>query len=642
MAGRFTDQTLEEITNRIDIVDLIGSRIKLMRAGPDFKACCPFHKEKTPSFFVSPSRRTFHCFGCGVHGSIFKFLQLSDGLTFRDAVQTLARQCGVQLDETVDYEAAAKGVLFRLHSELAAFYTRCLDMMDEAEPARKYLRSRELDEETARKFGIGYAPSKRGILETWAKKHGYSVENLIDAGLMLPPRENGGDYYDRFRGRLMFPIRNTTGQTVGFSGRTLEQNPQSRKYVNTPETAIFHKGSLLYALDFARKNIVSEKRRQALVCEGQIDVIRCHACGFGTAVASQGTAFTEDHVRLLKQSADSVLLVFDGDGAGLKAAVRTGRLFLQEGIPVSIATLPEGEDPDSFLRTKGPEEFQKILDAPESLIAFQFRYMRGQEANPDSIEAVSRITKEIVETLSICSKAVIRSVMAQEAASLLGVPLDSVESDLAEALTKKANAELWKTRNQPARPPAREQNTARGTGASAPPQPRAAAPRRTPSPGPAQISPAEEVIEIFLQNRESSEIKELISSTVKAEILGESPAAEIISALTSDWAEGTAHFDELCANGSKEVKSLIEKLSRSKSKFREGDTQAPVTAVQDLITKIWADYFTRLRATFGFSDSTSIKRRSELGTTVKKLSNTGDWAERVSIINDEIERILAT
>ncbi len=264
MARYFTDQTLEEIRRRIDIVELIGARVTLKRSGAAFKARCPFHNEKTPSFVVNPARRSYHCFGCNAHGDIFKFLMQADGLTFTDAVRTLAARAAVKLDVRTDHEAAAREVLYRLHAELAAFYARCLKTSAEARPARDYLARRRLDGETIERFGIGYAPAEpRDALLRWAAKSGFSPEHLVAGGLLAPPREEGrdDDYYDRFRGRLMFPIRDATGRVIAFSGRVLDPAAHPAKYLNSPDTPIFQKGRVLYALDLARAAIVRGARR---------------------------------------------------------------------------------------------------------------------------------------------------------------------------------------------------------------------------------------------------------------------------------------------------------------------------------------------------------------------------------------------
>ena len=433
MAFRVPDSTLEEIRLRTDLVDVISSYgVNVKRAGGGYMACCPFHHEKTPSFSIQPEKGFYHCFGCGESGDVFKFVQRQEGLGFMEAVKKLAERCGVTIQEKEDPDAGKRARLYALHAELAAFFRRCLLQTREAEQARAYLGSRDLDGDIGEKFCIGYAPRGDVPLRRWAEKRKFTLEELSAAGVLLPPREGYASWYSRFGGRLMFTIRDRSGRPVAFSGRILTNDKKAAKYVNSPETPIFRKSNILFALDQAAGNIAKAARREAIVCEGQIDVIRCHACGFTTAVASQGTSFTTEHVQLLKRCADSAVLVFDGDGAGQKAAIRTGGEFLAAEIPVRVATLPPGEDPDSLLRTKGPEAFKACLDAAESITSFQVRVLRAQETNPVSIDAVTRVSRAVLETLAKCPSAVMRETLMDEAAGLLHVPASALREDFAK------------------------------------------------------------------------------------------------------------------------------------------------------------------------------------------------------------------
>lgn len=434
MAVSLSPATLEEIKARTDLADLISSYgIQLKRAGGRFMACCPFHHEKTPSFNIQPEKGFYYCFGCGEKGDAFSFVQRQEGLTFIEAARKLAAACGVKLEERADPDAARRARQLALHAELAAFFQRCLRQTREAQEARAYLASRALPDDVVEAFGIGYAPVGIVPMQKWAEKNGFQLEELAEAGVLLPPTERIPRWYNRFGGRLMFTIRDRAGRPVAFSGRVLEAAAKAAKYVNSPETLIFKKSSVLFGLDQAQSFILSADRRQALVCEGQIDVIRCHACGFRTAVASQGTSFTKEHVQLLKKYADSVVLVFDGDGAGQKAAIRTGSAFLEEGIPVRVATLPAGEDPDSLLRTKGPDAFRTCLTEAESITRFQIRTLCAAEQNPSSIDAVARVSREVLKTLTLCPVAVMRASLLEEAAGLLHIPVSALEEDFARA-----------------------------------------------------------------------------------------------------------------------------------------------------------------------------------------------------------------
>ena len=439
MAGSIPENILEEIKARVDLADLISSYgITVRRAGADYKACCPFHHEKTPSFVIHPDKGFYHCFGCGESGNVFKFVMKQEGLTFIEAAKKLAQQCGVTIEEKEDPQAGLRTRLYALHAELAAFFRRCLLQAKEAEPARQYLMSRMLNPEVAERFCIGYAPLSPEALVTWAKKYKFSADEMDAAGVLLKSKYENGRPYNRFGGRLMFTIRDRAGRPVAFSGRILTNDKKVAKYVNSPETLIFHKSNILFALDQAAPNIVKAPRREAIVCEGQIDVIRCHANGFNTAVASQGTSFTAEHVQILKKCADSVILVFDADGAGQKAAIRTGGEFLAAEVPVRVATLPPGEDPDSLLRDKGAKAFQDCLDNAESITHFQVRTLRAKEEHPETIDAMARVSRAVLETLAACPSAILRASLMNEAAKMLEVPLSALEEDFAKVKAQKA------------------------------------------------------------------------------------------------------------------------------------------------------------------------------------------------------------
>lgn len=427
----FDANTLAEIKSRIDLVDLIGEYgVDLHRSGSNAKACCPFHKEKTPSFTVNTEKGFYKCFGCGEGGDHFTFVQKFEGIPFIEVVRKLAERAGVKLEERYDPQAKARAKLYQINQEVAAFYRRCLLQTREAAEARAYLQSRSLDGEVAERFGLGYAPDRQDALLTWAQKHGFTPDELVSAGLLAPPRTPGDRYYDRFHGRITFPICDPQGRVIAFSCRLLRPSTHTGKYVNSPETAIFKKATTLYAFHLARSAIAKATPRRAIVCEGQIDVIRCHACGFPVALASQGTAFTADHVTLLKRCADSADLVFDGDKAGVKAAIRTMGLFLAAGLPVRIVSLPDGEDPDSLLLTRGAEAFRDCLAKAEDPAPYLIRRLREQEASPDAMDATLRMAKMAVATVLDCPEPVLTARFLQDAAEALRLPVETLERDL--------------------------------------------------------------------------------------------------------------------------------------------------------------------------------------------------------------------
>ena len=618
MAQRVTDRVLEEIRARTDIVGLINARVPLRRVGSSFKACCPFHKEKTPSFHVNPARQSYHCFGCGAHGDVFKFLMTQDGLGFMDAVRLLAERAGVALAIETDYAAEERNALLAIHAEAAAFYRRCLLQTPAAAVARDYLASRKLSDEIAERFNIGYAPPAPDTLLRWGDKHGFKPEALVAAGMLAPPNspDRPDDYYDRFHGRLMFPICDVQGRVVAFSGRVLDPKSHPAKYVNSPETPIFVKSRVLYALDKARSAIVKSPRREALVCEGQIDVIRCHSAGFDTAVASQGTAFTKEHVELLRKYADSVLLVFDGDAAGRKAALRTGALFLEAGLPVRVAALPPGDDPDSLLRDKGPDAFREVLDSAVSLTAFQIRALSEEERDPHAVDAVNRMSKAVFETLAICPQAVLRSHLLQEAAELLHLPPGAMEEDL-EALRQKIAS----------RPPPPALRSGSGTvrqsgGEAVGPSdcPTAQPPNR--QTGAAIVFSEVELrfCELLIHQGEEQEVAALVEAFVPPELLAHADTRALYEAWRRMRHGEPESLTRLSENGSEGVRRMLNKLVRSDPRMAHAREATTREAAQEIIARLWlARLKVEHRALAESNDPLEEHRRLEIKLRLKVL-----------------------
>ena len=426
------EATIEEVKARTDLGDLVASYgVQVRHAGSRLVACCPFHNEKTPSFSIDVARGFYHCFGCGESGDAIKFVMKQEGLPFMDAVKKLASRCGVEIKEDApDPGAGRRKRLYAVMADAAQFYHRCLRKMREAQIARDYLAKRELDEKTQDDFLIGYAPPGAANMLKWAEKNGYTAAELVAAGILKEPGRPGGDYFHRFSRRLMFTVRDRMGRVVAFSGRQLVEDKHSGKYVNSPETDIFKKSNVLFGLDRAAGSIAKSAHREAIICEGQIDCIRLHVCGFPVAVAGQGTAFTEEHVKMLSRVADAALLVYDDDAAGHKAAIRSAALLLAAGMAVRVVRLPDGDDPDSFLRTKGAEAFRRMCDDAESIVRFQVGVERAKERNPDSVDAVSRIARAVLTTIAQCPNAVLKAGMAGEAAKELGLPTVAVNEEL--------------------------------------------------------------------------------------------------------------------------------------------------------------------------------------------------------------------
>ncbi len=438
MPGLIPKQVLEDIRFRCDIADVIDSYITLPQKGTIVKTLCPFHKEKTPSFNVNRQRQIFHCFGCGAGGDVFKFVMLYENLDFMGAVRLLAERAGVVLEFAAGGGPSPdKELLLDIHEKVAARYHRYLLKSPDAQVARDYLAQRQLTGDIAETFLIGYAPDSWDTLIRWARNEKIPVDKLELAGLVVRKEDGGSNpYYDRFRARIMFPIRNEQGRIIGFSGRTMIKDHKGAKYVNSPETPLFHKSHILYALDRARREIVD--KREAIVCEGQIDVIRCHQAGFTTAVASQGTAFTEDHARILKRYADGVVLVFDSDDAGRSAAIKTSGVFMQAGMAVRVAALPPGEDPDSLILKHGAAAFQKALDEATSALDYQIAVLCEQD-DIRTEAGLLRVSKAVLGSISLSPNAVQRDLLVQQAGLRLGLSPAALQSELRPMIKVRPN-----------------------------------------------------------------------------------------------------------------------------------------------------------------------------------------------------------
>ena len=367
--GMIPKETIEQILAATDIVDLIGSYFPLQRAGSQFRINCPFHGEKTPSFYITPSWQRYKCFGCGESGSAINFLMEYENLPFVDAVKKLADRASITIiEEAHDPESDKKrrkiSRIKELNNKTARFYHEQLLKNPDAEHARAYLKSRGFTKEVAEKWLIGWAPRNSNLFFQMARENGFNGREILQAGLGgLKEKENPrAGLYPRFYDQLTFPIHNDYGDVVGFSCRVLRADDKRGKYINTTETPLFNKSKLLFALDKARRPMGKGKRKFALICEGQVDAIVLHEAGFENTIAGLGTALTEDHARMIKRYTDEVVLCYDGDKAGLAAADKTFKQLTAQGLPVRFMILPEGHDPDTFLKEHGVEAFQRLLD----------------------------------------------------------------------------------------------------------------------------------------------------------------------------------------------------------------------------------------------------------------------------------------
>ncbi|HMO50299.1 MAG TPA: DNA primase [Kiritimatiellia bacterium] len=448
MPGPDFKTTIETIRDHNEITEVIGSYVQLKRAGSSFKACCPFHKEKTPSFHVNPTRQTFHCFGCGAGGDVFNFIMRYESLDFMQAARRLAERAGLAFDidpgASTGMPKSQKDALLALHAQLAVWYQRCLRESGQAETARTYLKDRGLDDTTVETFGIGYAPARDMNWTAWARKRDYAMEGLVQAGILVAKEEGG--WYDRFADRLMFPIHDETGRVIGFSGRILPGDTRPAKYVNSPETPLFTKSKVIYALHLAKREILDKK--EALICEGQIDVIRCHMAGFRHAVAAQGTAITDQHARILKRFTDAVRLALDSDEAGQNAALRSTDTLIEAGLNVRVARLPSGDDPDTLIRRDGATAFLSVLDAAQPALEFQIDTLMSREATMDDA-AIRRTARAVLDSIARSPSELERENLLQRAGARLGIRPDLLASELRQQMRRTPRRD---TPEEPAAP----------------------------------------------------------------------------------------------------------------------------------------------------------------------------------------------
>lgn len=426
--GLLPPATIEQIAAANDIVDVIGGYFPLKRAGGVYKALCPFHQERTPSFTVNPHRQIFKCFGCGAGGTVFRFVMSYENLEFPAAAKKLAERAGIRIVEeelsAADQERVSRRRrLLALHAEAAEFFHHQLLKKPSAERARDYLKSRGIGTEIAKSWKLGYAPDGWDEMRGLARQAGYHDEELIESGLVKTSDEPSGGgpsarFYDRFRARVMFPICNDTGEVIAFSGRVLDPDAKAAKYVNSPETMLFVKGAVLFGLHRSKRALID--RGSAIVCEGQLDLITAFESGVQNVIAPQGTAFTERQAHILKRYVEEVVLCFDADAAGEKAAERSLTPLLAENLVVRIIEMPPGEDPDSLIRQRGAAAFVERVTTAKDYFDYQ---LDRESARPEFGSPRGRVAaaRRIAAAASLISDPVLRASIANKAATRLEV-----------------------------------------------------------------------------------------------------------------------------------------------------------------------------------------------------------------------------
>jgi DNA primase len=449
MAERIAEEKVNEIRQAVEIVDVIGDYVQLKKQGRNYFGLCPFHGENSPSFSVSPDKQIYHCFGCGAGGNVFSFLMEIDGLSFQEAAIKLADRANVELQ--LEGPAASRGPqlpegsrqMIEAHELLRKFYHHLLVNTKEGQDALEYLLNRGFTMESIERFQIGYALPSWDFVTKLLEKRGFSLDLIEKAGLVIQ-REKDGTYFDRFRDRIMFPILDHQGNTIAFSGRAL--GGEEPKYLNSPETQIFNKSKVLYNFHLARASI--RKQQHAVLFEGFADVISANRAGVENGVATMGTSLTEEHISLLKRNVQAVTICYDSDKAGIEAAFRASGMLSKSGFSVKVAMMPDGMDPDDFIKVHGEEKFKNdIIGASSTLMAFKISYYRrgkNLQNEGDRLQYIEEVLKEI----SLLEKAVEKDLYLRQLANEFSLSL--------EALVQQQN-QLVQANNQRQKDPSQRQ-----------------------------------------------------------------------------------------------------------------------------------------------------------------------------------------
>ncbi|MYL33440.1 DNA primase [Pontibacillus yanchengensis] len=444
MSTRIPDSIVEEIRNANDIADVVGEYVQLTKKSRNYFGLCPFHNEKTPSFSVSPDKQIFHCFGCGKGGNVFTFIREIEGLSFQEAVQLLGEKSGHQLPEGIsgnddgNHSNPELQNLYEAHNWLTKLYHHLLRHTKEGKDGYELLKERGLTDETIDEFQLGFAPNSKDFTKKFLENKGFHPQSMVKGGL-LSYNENG-QYGDRFRGRVIFPIRNHQGKTVAFAGRSVNGNDP--KYLNSPETDLFHKGKLLYNFDLARAEI--RKRGEVVLFEGQMDVISAYQAGIKNGIATLGTAITDAQAKLIRRYVERVIICYDSDDAGIEASYKAANALKQAGCEVRVATVRDGKDPDEFIHQFGSESFkQQVLDTSATYMGFMIQYLkRGYNLQHEG-DRIAYIEK-VLDEISKMDKPIERDHYVREVAADHDLSVDVLEKEIIDRRKKQG---LYKDKN---------------------------------------------------------------------------------------------------------------------------------------------------------------------------------------------------
>ncbi len=425
MTGQITESKISEVREQTDIVELISQYVSLKRSGVNHMGLCPFHAEKSPSFSVNAARQFFHCFGCGVGGDVFSFLMKAEGLTFPDAVRRLAERIGIDLEERTlspeeELRQQQRERLYRVNDVAAAYFHQLLMEHPAGDPARKYMKTRGYGRKAAGEYQIGFSLDSWEGLKKHLEEQGVAAVDARTLGLIRPGKQGRGDY-DLFRGRLIFPVYDLSGQIVAFAGRVLDDSKP--KYINSPESPIYHKGRVLFGLYQARQAM--RKSGEVLLVEGYFDQLALYRAGFPQVVATCGTALTVDHARILKRYVQRVVLLFDQDAAGKQATFKAMTVLQEEGVPAAVIELPSGEDPDSFIQGQGAEAFRARLETARSVMDLFIDDVLADAGS--GIELKVRAAERIIEQIAGLSSELEQDLYLKELAQRSGIDLEQLK-----------------------------------------------------------------------------------------------------------------------------------------------------------------------------------------------------------------------
>lgn len=436
---KILEESIELVRNSANIVDVVGQYVQLRKKGKNFWGVCPFHTEKTPSFSVHAEKQIFHCFGCHAGGNVFKFLMDYKKISYPEAIEELAHDLGIQLkyEQSQNVERQSENeLLLDFNQEVARLFFDVLTNAPEAQNARDYFASRKLKKATMRSFGLGYAPVSRSFLTEKYADNKQKLDMALTLG--LTGKNENGSFYDRFSGRIIFPIFSPNGRVIGFGGRIMEKRENTGKYLNSPESPIYHKGRVLYGLSHAKDEI--RKLDWALLVEGYMDLLSLHQNGIKNVIAVSGTALTDEQVALLSRYTKNVRLLFDADEAGIKASMRSVEILLRRQMNIKIASLPAGEDPDSFINSHSPDEFMEQLDRAVGFLEFQFGFYKKTGKLDDPVTG-TEIIRELLKPVALIDDDLQRAMYLNSLSEKFNLRGKLLEDELKEIINRNSRTE---------------------------------------------------------------------------------------------------------------------------------------------------------------------------------------------------------